>query len=690
MATTNSLIHLLNETMLGDEQQHFCKHFSTYLHNDSKRDFVIDLDAVVEWLGLANKTSAAGMVVHHLQADVHYKVAAVDTASSSTSTRVRLSVNGFKQLCQVADTAEANRALEYFLAMEGVMLEYTKQLARDAARSASRATAERDAIQKMLEAERLETQRKLCRTFGGTEHKGQFTYIFKDSADPASNVYTVGQTKDLAAREQVYSVHNHSGRFLHTRSCLNQRLLEKVAHHMLDEFRIMRDREWFDCHFEIIKEVLDTAQAFIDGFVNNCRAMCESGRAAAIRDIMAINGNTENSESSESTENSESSVRAESSERTESSELAVDESVASEDDEDDDDVDEEDDEDDDYDGAPVPVNAMDFQEFLRTCCEVRDGAWAFATDVVGCHRMWARCCSKTCSAALRTFFKSSFRTIKQHDPTTGASLIAFRGVAVKPFAPLLDVATDVGRFVVEACNVGYVLRASTRSLITAFEAWKRSSDGDVAYVANNSEKQRFEKSLAQSFWQDKVFTGEGRHYGFFGVAPKMLKENARKDVGLKLNPKAKKRVMLLDMANGVIAQEFDSLTACARYLKVLPSALCTDMRYRRPRGQYIAAYCTDPDVTVGSKIPAHMADPPQAGDVRGERPKLPAGVNYVSRKPGCKLRADIRHKGVSHCLGTFDTVEDAQAAYQAAKAAVELERNGGPAAPFGRSDDSQS
>jgi len=56
----------------GEEQELFLQGFHLYLQHDSKKDFVIDLDDVYEWLGFTRKGNAKTILVKKLQEGTHY------------------------------------------------------------------------------------------------------------------------------------------------------------------------------------------------------------------------------------------------------------------------------------------------------------------------------------------------------------------------------------------------------------------------------------------------------------------------------------------------------------------------------------------------------------------------------------------------------------------------------------------
>jgi hypothetical protein len=255
-------------------------------------------------------------------------------------------------------------------------------------------------------------------------------------------------------------------------------------------------------------------------------------------------------------------------------------------------------------------------------------------------------------------------------------LHAYVGIAVKP-PPQFEQTSDVGRFVAAACTVDYVRRIATKPLLDAFQAWKRHTD-DPGYMLCANEKRRVENMLAKSFFPSSVFTGSETQHGFFGLSLKTDKQDTLDTVGLKLNPKLKKRVLAVDVSTNKVVHVFESLNACATFFETVASNVCMDIRYSRIRKGCFLLYAQDASYAVGSHMPMVQGSLHTATT----RQMLPPGINYTTRQDGCKLRAQIRYQGVQHCLGLYEEVDKAVAAYQAAKQAIAVEKNGGPKANF--------
>ena len=63
---------MLREALSGEEAELFATSFRSYLAHDPRRDFVVDLADVYEWLGYTRKDTAKDVVVKGLVDGEHY------------------------------------------------------------------------------------------------------------------------------------------------------------------------------------------------------------------------------------------------------------------------------------------------------------------------------------------------------------------------------------------------------------------------------------------------------------------------------------------------------------------------------------------------------------------------------------------------------------------------------------------
>jgi hypothetical protein len=85
---------------------------------------------------------------------------------------------------------------------------------------------------------------------------GQLVYIYRESEFK----HKIGESINITKRESSHRSSNSSGMVVYTKRCCDRKLLERVVHHILDEFRDNSKREWFTVDFDTAKAALDSAE----------------------------------------------------------------------------------------------------------------------------------------------------------------------------------------------------------------------------------------------------------------------------------------------------------------------------------------------------------------------------------------------------------------------------------------------
>ena len=137
------------------EQQLFVTSFYCYLNYDAKKDFVIDLDNVWNWLGFANKANAKRLLEKFFIRDLDYKSLLFQSEDQDFTGKkhgghnkeiIMLTVKAFKSFCLKAGTKKADEVHDYFMKLEEILHEVVQE--------------ENSELKKQLEAntKQLETQ----------------------------------------------------------------------------------------------------------------------------------------------------------------------------------------------------------------------------------------------------------------------------------------------------------------------------------------------------------------------------------------------------------------------------------------------------------------------------------------------------------------------------------------------------
>ena len=130
----SKLVEKVKNNFTNYEQQLFLSSFYCYLKYDSKNDFVIDLDNVWKWLGFSSKFNAKRLLENKFTINIDYKLLLLQSAKQSNQTKgghnketFMLNIETFKKFCLKADTKKADEVHEYFIKLENIIFDITKE-----------------------------------------------------------------------------------------------------------------------------------------------------------------------------------------------------------------------------------------------------------------------------------------------------------------------------------------------------------------------------------------------------------------------------------------------------------------------------------------------------------------------------------------------------------------------------------
>ncbi len=130
----SKLVEKVKNNFTNYEQQLFLSSFYCYLKYDTKNDFVIDLDNVWKWLDFSQKDAAKRVVEKNFNINKDYKIFAPQVGGAKKDNRgghnkeiIMLNVETFKKFCLKAGTKKADEIHDYFIKLENIMFEITKE-----------------------------------------------------------------------------------------------------------------------------------------------------------------------------------------------------------------------------------------------------------------------------------------------------------------------------------------------------------------------------------------------------------------------------------------------------------------------------------------------------------------------------------------------------------------------------------
>ena len=130
----SKLVEKVKNNFNNYEQQMFLSSFYCYLKYDSKNDYVIDLDNVWKWLDFSQKDAAKRVIEKNFLINKDYKIFAPQVGGAKKDTRgghnkeiIMLNIDTFKKFCLKAGTKKADEIHDYFIKLENIMFEITKE-----------------------------------------------------------------------------------------------------------------------------------------------------------------------------------------------------------------------------------------------------------------------------------------------------------------------------------------------------------------------------------------------------------------------------------------------------------------------------------------------------------------------------------------------------------------------------------
>lgn len=128
----NRLLNKIKNNFNTEDHQLFLASFYSYLNFDSKKDFVIDLDNVWEWLGFSYKHKAKILLKRHFKIDLDYKHLDNHNHDNESDKKqhgghnketIMLTISTFKHFCLKACTKKADEIHEYYIKLEETLHE---------------------------------------------------------------------------------------------------------------------------------------------------------------------------------------------------------------------------------------------------------------------------------------------------------------------------------------------------------------------------------------------------------------------------------------------------------------------------------------------------------------------------------------------------------------------------------------
>ena len=181
----SKLVEKVKNNFSNYEQQLFLSSFYCYLKYDSKNDFIIDLDNIWNWLGFGQKVNAKRVLEKNFLINKDYKLLLCHEAKQTNQTKgghnkeiFMLNIDTFKKFCLKAETKKANEIHDYFIKLENIMFEITKEECQELKQQLEQLeeNKNKEMEEKLASQQILEREKVLLKQF---ETIGAIFYIIK-------------------------------------------------------------------------------------------------------------------------------------------------------------------------------------------------------------------------------------------------------------------------------------------------------------------------------------------------------------------------------------------------------------------------------------------------------------------------------------------------------------------------------
>ena len=130
----HKLLNKIKSNFSDNEQQMFVTSFYCYLKHDARKDFVIDLDNVWEWMGFKQKVNAKTLLEKYFENEKDYKKSlllqqkqSIHVKGGHNKETFMLNVDTFKRFCLKAGTKKADDIHDYYLKLEETLHEVLEE-----------------------------------------------------------------------------------------------------------------------------------------------------------------------------------------------------------------------------------------------------------------------------------------------------------------------------------------------------------------------------------------------------------------------------------------------------------------------------------------------------------------------------------------------------------------------------------
>lgn len=533
----SDMINLLNKHFTQEQSRRYIINLYMYLNFHPINDFPINLDHVYRDLGFANKGNAMKTIKSNFTKDEDYKIILIPREKKQNAGRpeedIMLNVDTYKTLCMLVKTPQGKDIRKYYVKLENIYNGIIKN--------------EIENKDKLLK----DTQNELTRTKIQLEKKTKLKVKKWYDSEPGDTVYAVkiknskesfiklGKTLKTNKREGQYP-----NDMFHIRKCYNCILAEKVIHHILDKYRIEKNKEYFDITEDLAIYIIDTVCDFLDKFINFSEELPKSN----IKENLNISLQLIKELSKEIKEPIKTDIKIETN-INKIVEIKTD-----------------------------IVNETDtIDKFINEFCEIDETYECLSYEIVGAYRIWSSGLNNKSKKNLSNHLKLNYKSkSKFYIEYNNSSLLTYFGIRPKQMTleqENKNILPKYEEFILTECKYNYNYRIGWTDFVNVFTKW--TAEKYPMYNFSNIEKNNMNKYINRHFLKDVInMSGYANVPGIWGF---QLKNN--NNHVLQSNNKLRKNVCKINVESNTIIEEYESLTylsqilnvgrnAAARYIKI--------------------------------------------------------------------------------------------------------------------------
>ena len=198
----SKLVEKVKNNFTNYEQQMFLSSFYCYLKYDSKNDYIIDLDNIWQWLGFSQKVNAKMLLEKQFTIEKDYKKSLLLQQKQTNQTKgghnkeiFMLNIETFKRFCLKAGTKKADDIHDYFIKLENIMFEITKEEGDELKQQILKLeNTNKEMEEKIIKQKELEREKVLLKQYSNI---GSIIYIIKvKTYDDGTYIIKLGESRD--------------------------------------------------------------------------------------------------------------------------------------------------------------------------------------------------------------------------------------------------------------------------------------------------------------------------------------------------------------------------------------------------------------------------------------------------------------------------------------------------------------